>query len=343
MSTYYNEIEPFAADWIGNLAKAGHVSTGVVDRRSISDVQPADIEGYVRAHFFAGLAGWDHALKLAGWPGDRPVWTGSCPCQPFSVAGRGGGTSDARHLWPELFRLIRACRPRVVFSEQVASPVGLAWFDSVSSDLEGAGYTVWPADLCAAGIGAPHLRQRLYFVAFADGGSRDLHLPQREPRGEVFDAARHGTVGPQPMGDSCRPRSGRHSRGLPGSEGQGERERQEHGCFTHEPLVAGELDSCTGVAQGDAGSSRLARRPSKSGNHGEELTTTERASGATRGFWADAEWIYCRDGKWRPVEPGSFPLVARAPGRMGRLRAYGNAVVPQVAATFVRAFMEATA
>lgn len=64
------------------------------------------------------------------------------------------------------------------------------------------------------------------------------------------------------------------------------------------------------------------------------------AAGATRGFWGDADWIACADGKYRPVEPGSFPLAHGAPARVGRLRAYGNAIVPQVAATFIRAVMD---
>ena len=149
--TLYNEIDPFACAWIRNLQAAGHVTKGTVDERSIADVQAADLWGYERAHFFAGISGWDHALNLAGWRG--PAWTGSCPCQPFSAAGKGGGFSDPRHLWPVWFGLIRACRPPVIFGEQVASPDGLAWLDLVSSDLEGCGYTFRAAVLCAAGGG----------------------------------------------------------------------------------------------------------------------------------------------------------------------------------------------
>ena len=61
-----------------------------LDRRSIEDIKPDDVRGFTRCHFFAGIAGWELALRWAGWPADRPVWTGSCPCQPFSSAGSVG-------------------------------------------------------------------------------------------------------------------------------------------------------------------------------------------------------------------------------------------------------------
>jgi DNA (cytosine-5)-methyltransferase 1 len=135
--------------------------------RSIVDVQPEDLKGYKQCHFFAGIGVWSYALRQAGWVDDREVWTGSCPCQPFSSAGKKGTFDDERHLWPEMFRLITACKPSVVFGEQVASKDGLSWLDSVQADLEGADYSSAAADLCAAGVGAPHIRQRLYWVADA--------------------------------------------------------------------------------------------------------------------------------------------------------------------------------
>lgn len=169
MSAYYNEIDPFAAAWLRELIKAGLIADGEVDERSIADVQPNDVRGFTQCHFFAGIGGWSYALRLAGWPDDRPVWTGSCPCQPFSVAGRRKGGSDARHLWPVWFPLINECRPSGVFGEQVAGKAGRSWLDGVLFDLEGAGYTVAAADLCAAGVGALHARQRLWWGAHANG------------------------------------------------------------------------------------------------------------------------------------------------------------------------------
>ena len=167
MAAYYNEHDRFAADWLRELIKAGHIADGDVDERSIEDVRPNELSGYTQCHFFAGIGAWSYALRQAGWPDDKPVWTGSCPCQPFSAAGKGKGIADERHLWPAFFHLIQFGKPPEipVFGEQVASKSGLSWLDLVQADLEAAGYACWPVDMCAAGFGAPHIRQRLWFVA----------------------------------------------------------------------------------------------------------------------------------------------------------------------------------
>lgn len=168
MPVYLNEFDNFAADWLQRL-----YPPATVDRRDIRDVQPADVAGFQRCHFFAGIGGWEYALELAGWPDDAPVWTGSCPCQPFSDAGSRQAEADERHVWPELFRLIAECRPAIVFGEQVASRLGREWLAGVRADLEDVGYEVGAADLCAAGVGAPHRRQQLYWMAYATGSRHE--------------------------------------------------------------------------------------------------------------------------------------------------------------------------
>jgi DNA (cytosine-5)-methyltransferase 1 len=168
VSAYYNENNPFLAAWLRNLISAGLIADGVVDERSIVDVKAADLRGFTQVHLFAGIGGWSHALRLAEWPDDRPVWTGSCPCQPVSVAGLRQGHADERHLWPAFHRLIAQRRPSMVFGEQIAGGDGPEWLAGVRADLEATGYAVGAANLCAAGQGAPHDRARLYFVANAD-------------------------------------------------------------------------------------------------------------------------------------------------------------------------------
>ena len=168
---YYNDNDPRLCQWVKNLIKARILPDGEVDERPIQEVQPEDIRGFIQHHFFCGIGVWAYALRQAGWPDDRSVLTCSCPCQPFSSAGKKDGTADARHLWPEMFRIIREHRPPVVMGEQVASKHALAWLDLVLSDLEGAGYSAGAVDMCAAGVGAPHIRQRLWFVAENEGAT----------------------------------------------------------------------------------------------------------------------------------------------------------------------------
>ena len=186
MTAYYNECEPFAAAWLRELIAEGLIAPGVVDERPIQEVKPSDVEGFTQCHWFAGIGVWSYALRSAGWSDSRPVWTGSCPCQPFSVAGRKLGAGDERHLWPVWFPLIRECRPDVLFGEQVSGADGDEWLDAVSLALESEGYAFGALDTCAASVGAPMCRQRLYWVANADYERRQRREWARQP-GEAGD------------------------------------------------------------------------------------------------------------------------------------------------------------
>lgn len=200
---YYNENDPYAAGWLRGLIAGGALPPGDVDDRSIVEVKASDLVEYDRCHFFAGIGGWELALRYAAWPPDRLVWTGSCPCQPFSDAGRKKGTDDERHLWPEFYRLIaewdwiHRTNPQrqalTILGEQVASKDGRAWIDGVFADLEALDYACAAADLCAAGINAPHARQRLYWVA--DACSSGVREPQ--PRRDRGTSTAAGSNGPQ--------------------------------------------------------------------------------------------------------------------------------------------------
>ncbi len=380
MAAYYNEIDPFAAQWLRNLIAGGHIAPGEVDERSIEDVTADDLRGFTQCHFFAGIGVWSHSLRLAGWPDDKPVWTGSCPCQPFSAAGKGDGFADERHLWPAFFHLISECRPQHVFGEQVAAGNANAWFDLVQTDLEGMDYAFGLVPFTSAGIGAPHIRERAYWVAHADSEIDDR-------RGNV---RAHGR---DEYSDSCNP----------GKLADSNHDRQQSGCG----LCGGgkcakarfhsgrSLEAC---GLGNSNVSRLERLSGHDGAAGREGQSGSTAAPGilngmantaselhnqcdncanergwsgnaeqnwlggqslrpleVNGFWRDADWLLCRDGKWRPVEPGTFPLVDGAAARLGRvesgvarvassnrvgrLKGYGNAINAQAAAAFIRAYM----
>lgn len=132
MKHYYNEFDPKTAAWLRELMGQGHIPHGVIDGRSIKDVAPTDVAGEGQRHFFAGIGGWCESLRIAGWPASRNVWTGSCPCQPYSSAGKRKGSEDERDLWPDFYSLIRECKPETIIGEQVASG------DVVGTELEAA-------------------------------------------------------------------------------------------------------------------------------------------------------------------------------------------------------------
>jgi DNA (cytosine-5)-methyltransferase 1 len=520
MKAYYNEYDPYAAEWLRNLIACGAIAPGIVDERSISDVAPADLDGFTQCHFFAGIGIWSAALRAAGWPDDRPVWTGSCPCQPFSAAGQSAGFDDERHLWPHWHWLIEQCRPETVFGEQVASADGLVWADLVSSDLEATDYALGLADTCAAGFRSFHIRQRLYFAAednksakreaWADtarrygglvnslGAGLERHCGHVADRSEPgwLDARPHRSIaeasaacgldnphgaryvpeGKRSEGQArdktrvCGPECRCCYGGLADSAGGGRgKERQDArrigegnrtqgsatgsdtGC-AHDRLADAEnsgSDSGRGLHIKDKGRGRpescdkrtadrladtdgrdtgaerqqrggeLGLQP-QSGGRSERLADTGRGSiqrdvqrgdnasapGKTEtqtrqqqwrgpddrvsvttdrlanadgnrspehepeqrhgprrdtaapdaaistsdlfadviadpidGYWRDADWLWCRDGVWRPVEPSTFPLASTAPSRLGRLRAYGNGLDLAQATGFVRAYM----
>lgn len=335
MPAFYNELDPYPAAWLRNLIAGGHIAPGPVDERSIRDLSPADVAGPGQRHFFAGIGVWSRILRRAGFGDGANVWTASCPCQPFSSAGQRRGVDDERHLWPVLFELVRECRPAILFGEQVANADGRHWLSAVRADLEGAGYAVGAADLAAAGAGAPHIRQRLWFVAVRAGvGQADTGGDGREDHDQAGPAAWStggggadgGLADADPTGRSEQ----RRSRVLDG-------ERTARG---HDADRRGEVRRM-GDAGGDGARQHPRELPGDEGEHGQRSAHGHHASiiaGPTLpGPWADAEYILCSDGKARPAQPGAFPLAHGTPARVGRLRAYGNALCEEVGVAFATA------
>lgn len=322
---YYNEIDPAAAQWLRNLIESGHIAPGYVDERSIEDVYPSDLRGFTQCHFFAGIGVWSHALRSAGWADDRPVWTGSCPCQPFSAAGKGAGFNDERHLWPAFHHLIKECRPAVVIGEQVASKDSDLWIDLVHTDMEALGYAFGAIPFPSAGVGAPHIRDRLYWVA--DSGCA-------RPKKQRWEW--HKSTGPTEDGLAG---------GLAHHDSNGCQPVREGGSTMGYRKAVGANCGADGLA--DTSDIGLDGRRSSQASDGrdspwiepERLCDAGERPGPTNGFWRGADWLGCRDGKWRPVEPGAFPLVDGAPAGVVRLRAYGNAINAKAAQAFIECLM----
>ena len=436
MAAYYNEYDEHKAAWLRELIAAGLICDGDVDERSIHDVSPDDLRGYTQCHFFAGIGVWSYSLRLAGWPDDRECWTGSCPCPSFSAAGKGEGFDDARHLWPVWMPLIRERRPPVVFGEQADGAIGHGWLDLVSTDLEASSYAVGAAVLGACSVGAPHRRQRLYFVAHAARTGRRLQpecegIEQRRPHAGSEDATgelahaedsirwtgerqaqegigtdRERRLGSWGGGNSdilahAGFRRGRRREveapgerrdelcdgghvgilGNSGNErlegrivGNGHAGANGAGCSSEGASDIGilahsgrsELEARVGRVGDERGEDGPARAAIES--HGADGGMADAESGGLRefrhealagsrghlngsvvagirpgplnGYWRDADWIFCRDKRWRPVRPGSFPLAYGSAARVVRLRGYGDAINAEAAKAFIEAVME---
>lgn len=370
MSTYYNENDPRAAEWLRELIADGAIAPGVVDERSIVDVRAEDLDGYERAHFFAGMGCWDSAMLLASFPTGVRIFSGSCPCQPFSCAGNQRGHRDERHLWPEFYRLIEACRPQAVVGEQVASSEVLGtdveadflesfcrgeharanrlahrlsrtsgfhfhrrWLDGISANLEAIGYAMRPVVLGAHSAGAPHIRQRLFWGAVRVVNDSHIgHQRSWESRGRRAGPADSGADGG--MGDMHDARSQERVRepGVRRREmGSPERQATERG---GDPCWRSVLHRCSDgksrrVPAIDA-ESRFQPLAHDGQRHGEAL-----ARGRQEG---DGEGEGEKANTAMSADPDLWPLAPSEPGRVGLLRGAGNAILPHVAAMFVRAF-----
>ena len=137
----------------------------------------------VLEHHFPNSESFTDVRQFDGsaWRGRVDIISGGFPCQPYSSAGKRLGKDDERHLWPEMLRIIREAAPAYVVGENVRGLTnwnGGVVFEEVCADLEAAGYEVWTGILPAAGVGAPHRRDRVWFVAHAHSGA-DVRTPGR--------------------------------------------------------------------------------------------------------------------------------------------------------------------
>jgi DNA (cytosine-5)-methyltransferase 1 len=344
---YHNEIDGYAAQWTRNLMKKGLIPDGFVDERDIRDVQPMDLWGFTRCHFFSGIAGWACALRLAGVPDDFPLWTGSCPCQPFSVAGQQKGFADERHLWPIWAKLIAQSRPAIVLGEQVAGAA--AWLRLVRGDLEAVGYAVGAIPVEAASAGAYHLRDRIWFVAYSESEqARAARQPWQcgDVEYDQSDGRREGR--PEHDIRSGWPTSSITSGASALADASQSRRQQDTGSPPRDEAADGRAGRDEQQQNGDHvvasdGQGHMADTDSSGSEDGLRLWLLQRQGlpNAPRSFRsqpdANLDWVIGADGKSRRIKPGIRLLAYGIPNRASKLRAYGNAIDLRPAAAFIEA------
>jgi DNA (cytosine-5)-methyltransferase 1 len=258
------------------------------------------------------------------------IISGGFPCQPYSSAGKRLGKDDERHLWPEMLRIIREAAPAYVVGENVRGLTnwnGGVVFEEVCADLEAAGYEVWTGILPAAGVGAPHRRDRVWFVAHSNGGA-DVRTPGRHAgtgTGEGIPERDKVRI-PDQSGD-VRDAADTDCRGLEGTVEVGRYgvnvERQSE--FGHAADTDGEVFQ-RGDGEGEAGrSANQSERTQSFGKSGcwEIFPTQPPVCGGNDGISRELDGITFS--KWRNES----------------IKAYGNAIVPQVAYQIFQAIQNA--
>lgn len=247
--------------------------------------------------------------------------TGGFPCQPFSCAGKQRGKEDNRFLWPEMLRVIQEAKPAWIVGENVAGIVNLA-LDDCLFDLESAGYSAIPFIIPACAVDAPHKRDRVWIVANAtrelrDGGRGARNRRTEHPVSREALAEAQGSRGQQQTPES-NPGStiSRGSGNGPVSCSQTLADANEPGLQGRDSEV---LQECAG---------KWTTRPSSPFAPNANSEQTRRAT--------ESRSQRC---EWEP-EPSVGRVANGIPSRMDRLKALGNAIVPQVAFQILRAIRQ---
>ena len=256
--------------------------------------------------------------------GQIDILTGGFPCQPFSTAGKRKGTEDSRYLWPEMLRAIREIKPGWVVGENVRGLVnwseGLV-FEQVCSDLENEGYEVWPVILPACGVDAPHERYRIWFIAHA----KDIGL--------------HGTTDAERKRGEHIPHDRSKIRGT-------SNESCESGVATD--TTGNRLERANRVRMGKSKQFAKCSTPHTECKRQQEQGQPKRPLHTKTDSEWKASWAY-DDGRWptqSPICSGDDGISYGLDGitfpkwRSESIKAYGNAIVPQVAYQIFKAIQE---
>ena len=300
------------------------------------------------------------------------IITGGFPCQPFSVAGKQAGTDDDRHLWPVMFRIIQEFTPRWVIGENVKGLTNIqdgVVFETVCTDLEGAGYEVRTFNIPAAGVGAPHRRERIWIVAHAkcfnesepigrsDETQSRIQEEHRQNDSATGKFSRTGSVwgtnnGHENMEDSRRTLQSRTELGEKNEDEVGEGYANQHQ-RSGSPSESNVANTYTGFSNGEnekiqsrgqtfdtssKGSTDVANTES-SDRHDNEAVAGDGES-STQEIFGDGSSV-SGEGSWWHTEPDVGRVAHGVPGRVYRLKGLGNSIIPKIAEEIGRAIIQA--
>ena len=248
------------------------------------------------------------------------IITGGFPCQPFSIAGKQKGTNDDRHLWPEMFRIIKELKPRWVIGENVRGIVNIqdgVVFETVCTDLESEGYEVQAFNIPAAGVGAPHRRERIWIVAHSNDTRNRTPKHETNKDGQKTDERRQ---------EQSQLKSSGHSKDVENSrrtlrQGSSIREKNEDETKKED---ANQYQRSSSSPEPNVANASAGRRAS------------QKTEIPTRGNGTEHQ-------SWWQSEPDVGRVAHGVPGRVHRLRALGNSIVPKIAEEIGKAIMKTEA
>ena len=270
--------------------------------------------------------------NVKGKEGDADVIVGGFPCQPMSVAGKRKGTDDDRYLWPEMFRLIREIKPQFVIGENVKNIVNIqdgVVFETVCTDLESEGYEVQSFNIPAAGVGAPHRRERIWIVAYAERYNETQQIQKSDgtqdqvqnKRGQKDSTSRISS-----RANSIRQTNNRYEKNVANAYSerpQGHGKKYELRKNSQKIKTSGSSSSARNTNVADTESSD---------RHDNEAVTRDGES-QTQEVFGDRSSL-SGESSWWHTEPNVGRVAHGIPGRVHRLKGLGNAIVPQIAREF---------
>ena len=284
------------------------------------------------------------------------IITGGFPCQPFSVAGRRQGTGDNRYLWPEMFRVIKEFKPRWIIAENVRGIVNIqdgVVFENVCTDLESQGYETQTFIIPAAGVGAPHRRDRVWIVAHSEFNG----LPsskKRESTKETISKESQGqnnafnTTGTSSLSTSKQIMENSR-RIIRGQQSSRNKESIESGASQKTEWSA-DSDSLARSGKGEkimADPNINREKWNQSENRkGSRLKQSSKDVANSKRVYVQGQQDRSRQKQsrrsgWWDIEPNVGRVADGVQGRIYRLKGLGNSIIPQIAEEIGKAIVKA--